>query len=166
MTLNEAKEALRQYHMRTGASHYHSSLSVLPILLEIKDKMQPGDVCILSKAHAVTAYKLVFEELPEKAPVQSEFGALGSGLPFALGVAFMKPKNMVYVVVGDGEMQEGSCWEARLAATRLGIENIEIHVDINEMQGMGCCPFPERLDVVEHETYKGPSWECHYWSAK
>jgi len=166
MTLDEAREILRDYHKRTGATHYHSSLSVLPILFAIRDRMKAGDVCLLSKAHAITAYLLAFDELPEKAPVQSEFGALGSALPFALGVAKMKPDSTVFVVCGDGEMQEGSCYEALAASKRLGIGNMEVHVDGNGMQGMGKLPHPFMPCVYYHPTVKGPQWECHYWSPK
>lgn len=160
---------LRDYHKRTGATHYHSSLSVLPILLEIKDKMRPGDECILSKAHACTAFNLVFDGvLPDEPPVQGPFGSLGTGLPFAVGVAFMKPDNKVYVVMGDGEWQEGSNWEAYWLIRRLCLSNIEIHVDRNGMQGMGKTPllnhYPNSLHVYLHKTNKGDSWECHYWA--
>ncbi len=158
-------EKLREFHRRTGASHFASSASVLPILLEIKSRMKPGDVCILSKAHGITAYLLVFGELPEEAPVQGEFGSLGSGLPFALGVAKMRPKNIVYVVVGDGEMQEGSCWEALLAIVRLGIGNVEVHVDRNRLQGMGVCPPTGFIPIEYHTTHKGEDYTCHYQNA-
>lgn len=166
-------ERLREFHRRTGASHFASSASCLPVLLEVKSRMKPGDVCILSKAHAVTAYNLVFDIPMDEAPVQGEFGSLGSGLPFALGVAKMRPENTVYVVVGDGEMQEGSCWEAILVAERLGIFNIRVFIDLNGMQGMGECPsLGEDLlnylfiyDVVTVDTEKGDSWESHYRNA-
>jgi transketolase N-terminal domain/subunit len=166
MILEEAQEALRQFHIRTGATHYHSSLSVLPILLAIKDKMRPEDVCILSKAHAITAYLLVFDKLPETSPVQSEFGALGSALSFALGVAYMKPDSNIYVICGDGEMQSGANLEALRAIPRLGINNVEVHIDGNGMQGMMACPQSSGIPMYWHATDKGPSWECHYWSAK
>jgi len=129
--------------------------------------MKGGDVCLLGKAHAVTAYNLVFCIPMDGAPVQGEFGSLGSALPFALGVAKMRPESTVYVVIGDGEMQEGSCWEALLAMNRLGIRNVEVHVDANRMQGMGHCP-PPKLPHDKwfiHNTHKGDSWESHYANA-
>ena len=166
MNLEEAKETLRQFHKRTGATHYHSSLSALPVLLQIKEKMRPGDIFILSKAHAITAYLLVFEQLPDKAPVQSEFGALGSGLPFALGVAYMNPDIKVYVLMGDGETQEGSVWEAMFAASRLRVTNLELYVDKNGMQGMGNCESIVSIGFKSIESYKGPDWTCHYKEAE
>jgi transketolase N-terminal domain/subunit len=162
---NKVIEKLREFHRRTGASHFASSASVLPILQAIKERMKPEDVCLLSKAHATTAYNLVFGVPMEDAPVQGEFGSLGSALPFALGVAKMKPESTVHVVVGDGEMQEGSCWEAIHAMGRLGIDNIRIHVDNNKMQGMGNTPGLRYHYINIHNTVKGESWECHYANA-
>ena len=153
-------ERLREYHRRTGASHFHSSLSVLPILESIKARMKPMDVCILSKGHAASAYYLVFGEMPDEA-----FWSLGTGLPFALGVAYVLRESTVFVVVGDGEMQEGSCSEAMLAMKRLGIENVEIHVDGNGMQGMGDCAASGYPTVFWHPTVKGKDWTCHYDNA-
>ena len=159
-------ERLREFHRRTGASHFASSASVLPVLVEIKGRMKAGDVCLLGKAHAMTAYNLVFGLPMEGAPVQGEFGSLGSALPFALGVAKMRPESTVFVVVGDGEIQEGSCQEAMMAAWRLKIRNIEVHVDRNGMQGMGDCPTQVLTgDTYSHKTRKGESWESHYENA-
>jgi len=158
-------ERLREFHRRTGASHFASSASVLPVLGAIKARMRAGDVCLLGKAHAVTAYNLVFGLPMDEAPVQGEFGSLGSALPFALGVAKMRPESTVFVVVGDGEMQEGSCQEALLAMRRLGIGNVEVHVDGNGMQGMGKVPHPFMPCVYYHPTVKGEDWTCHYANA-
>ena len=158
-------EELREFHRRTGASHFASSASVLPILQAVKARMKPMDICLLGKAHAVTAYELVFGVLGDKAPVQGEFGSLGSALPFALGVAKMRPESTVFVVVGDGEMQEGSCQEALLAMARLGIGNVEAHVDGNKLQGMSAVPNPAFPPVFYHNTYKGEDFTCHYANA-
>ena len=160
-------DRLREFHRRTGASHFASSASVLPILVEIKGLMKDGDVCLLSKAHGITAYNLVFGVPMDAAPVQGEFGSLGSGLAFAVGVAKVRPGSTVYVVVGDGELQEGSCLEALMAAERLGIENLVVYVDWNGMQGMGDCAYPEWVlpPMIWRKTVKGDRWECHYDNA-
>src|SRR3989337_2245441 len=118
-SLAEYEQILREYHKRTGATHWASSKSVLPILMEIRARMSEGDTCILSKAHACTAYYLVFGELPEKPPTAGPFWSLGMALPFALGVAKARPDSMVHVVCGDGELQEGANLEALAAMCRL-----------------------------------------------
>lgn len=158
-------DQLKKYHVRTGASHYHSSLSVLPVLEWVKERMVEGDVCLLSKAHAITAYKLVFETLPERPPVQNEFGSLGTALPYAIGVAYMRPKNKVYVVMGDGEWDSGANHEAYRMMLRLNMHNVIMCIDYNEMQGMGNTvpQWPnDPLRIRAFPTTKGPHWSCHY----
>ncbi|MDP8266379.1 MAG: transketolase [Candidatus Aceula meridiana] len=67
-------------------------------------------------------------------------GSLGHGLPQAVGIAFgaklQKKKYHVYCIVGDGEMQEGSNWEAIQAAAKFGLTNLTIIVDHNRLQAM------------------------------
>lgn len=67
-------------------------------------------------------------------------GALGHGLPIAVGIAFgaklQNKKYRVYCVVGDGEMQEGSMWEAIQFAVKHELSNLTIIVDNNGLQAM------------------------------
>jgi transketolase N-terminal domain/subunit len=155
--------ALRDYYNKTGATHWASSRSVLSILMDIKKQMVDGDVCILSKAHAIPAYMLVFEQLPDKAP-PTFFGSLGTALPFALGVAMARPDNTIYVVCGDGELQEGANLEALFAISRLHLKNIQVVVDSNDMQA--CQDTPQLIfptgQFRQVQTYKGEDWQCHY----
>lgn len=67
-------------------------------------------------------------------------GALGHGLPIAAGLAFgaklQRLNYQVYCVVGDGEMQEGSNWEAVQFAVKHQLANLTIIVDNNALQAM------------------------------
>ena len=67
-------------------------------------------------------------------------GALGHGLPIAVGIAWgakLRRKGItVYCVVGDGEMQEGSNWEALQFAAKHGLSNLVLVVDANDLQAM------------------------------
>jgi len=67
-------------------------------------------------------------------------GALGHGLPIAAGIAFgAKLQNLpyrVYCIVGDGEMQEGSNWEAMQFAVKHGLANLTVIIDANGLQAM------------------------------
>ncbi|MCI9251210.1 MAG: transketolase [Lachnospiraceae bacterium] len=62
-------------------------------------------------------------------------GSLGHGLPEAVGVAYakkiQKEKGRVFVLTGDGELDEGSNWEAFQAASRLKLDNLVCIVDHN-----------------------------------
>ena len=67
-------------------------------------------------------------------------GSLGHGLPMATGIAFgarLQGKSYrVYCVVGDGEMQEGSNWEAIQFAVKHQLSNLTVIIDHNGLQAM------------------------------
>lgn len=123
------------------------------------------DRCILSKGHGCLAlYALLADkgffplsELetfcrkdsilgghPEagKVPgVEASTGALGHGLPIGVGVALaqrMRGRNSrVFVVLGDGEINEGSVWEAAMSAHKHRLSNLTALVDYNKIQSAG-----------------------------
>ncbi len=65
-------------------------------------------------------------------------GALGHGLSMAVGMALASKRdgiqNRVVVLMGDGELQEGSIWEASMAASHYGLDNLIAIVDRNHLQ--------------------------------
>lgn len=67
--------------------------------------------------------------------VEASTGSLGHGLPMAVGIAMgMKIKNKnnkVFVLIGDGESNEGTIWESALLATHHGLSNLYCIVDYN-----------------------------------
>jgi len=72
--------------------------------------------------------------------IEAGCGALGHGLPMAVGVAFgaklQEKKYRVYCLVGDGEMQEGSNWEAIQFAVKHKLSNLTLIIDHNTLQAM------------------------------
>ncbi len=68
-------------------------------------------------------------------------GSLGHGLSIAVGMALGARRNEsgqnVFVIVGDGEMNEGPNWEAMLFAAQQGLDNLVVIVDENGFQAMG-----------------------------
>ncbi len=70
--------------------------------------------------------------------VETNTGPLGHGLPVAVGQAvgahLAGSPARVFVVAGDGELQEGSNWEALMAAAHYGLENLTLVVDRNRLQ--------------------------------
>lgn len=70
--------------------------------------------------------------------VEANTGPLGHGLPIAVGMALaarMKQEHWrVFVLVGDGELQEGSNWEAAMCAQQYGLDNLVVIVDRNRIQ--------------------------------
>lgn len=79
-------------------------------------------------------------ERHEEFALEAGCGSLGHGLPMAVGLAFgfkMQAKsNRVYCIVGDGEMQEGSCWEAIQFASKHNLGNLTLIIDDNHLQAM------------------------------
>lgn len=70
--------------------------------------------------------------------IEFHSGSLGHNLSVAMGVAMdcklRKQKNKIVVVVGDGELNEGSMWEALLVASAYKLDNLMIVVDRNQFQ--------------------------------
>ncbi|HXP02993.1 MAG TPA: transketolase [Stellaceae bacterium] len=73
--------------------------------------------------------------------VEASTGALGHGLPIgvgrAMGLRIKKNDARVFVVTGDGEINEGSVWEAALSASKHGLANLTWMIDYNKVQSAG-----------------------------
>jgi transketolase len=73
--------------------------------------------------------------------VEASTGALGHGLSIGVGMALAarmeKRDSRVVVVMGDGEINEGSVWEAALCAGKHGLSNLTAVIDYNKMQSAG-----------------------------
>ena len=72
--------------------------------------------------------------------IEAGCGALGHGLPMAVGIAFgaklQKKDYRVFCVLGDGEMQEGTNWEAAQFAVKHKLSNLTVIIDHNRLQAM------------------------------
>lgn len=70
--------------------------------------------------------------------VDCSSGSLGQGLSVATGMALgfhlAGRSNHVYVLTGDGELQEGVCWEALMSAAHYHLDNLTVLVDRNRLQ--------------------------------
>ena len=80
--------------------------------------------------------------------VEMNSGSLGQGLSVANGIGLamrlQKRSNRIYVILGDGELQEGQIWEAAMAASNYKIDNVLAIVDNNGIQATG--PILERFN--------------------
>ena len=72
--------------------------------------------------------------------IEAGCGSLGHGLPIAVGLAFgaqiQKRKYYTFCIVGDGELQEGTTWEALQFAVKHQVRNLVIIIDSNRLQAM------------------------------
>ncbi len=89
-------------------------------------------------------------------------GSLGHGLSVGTGMAYAAKKNhadyKVYVVLGDGECDEGSVWEAAMFANHFRLDNIVAIVDHNMMQSMDFCE-----ETIELGDFAG-KWKAFGWN--
>ncbi len=105
--------------------------------------------------------------------IEFHSGSLGHNLSVAMGVAYdcylRRQKNKVVVVVGDGELNEGSMWEAMLVASAYKLDNLLIVVDRNQFQAnmqtedlIPLEPLDKKLEAfgLKTETVDGHNFEA------
>lgn len=162
-TSEQIRRRVYELHKTAQAAHLSSALSVVDILMGINWLMEPGDELVLSKGHAISAWYAIkgvtdMRGLPHHATrgyhINVSTGSLGMGISIGAGIALAKPDNTVYVVVGDGELQEGQITEALSFVIRNEIPNIKIFVDCNGYQA--CCKtmfcLPEKTGADKYAT--------------
>lgn len=93
--------------------------------------------------------------------IEVSTGSLGQGLSMACGVALglkldKNPAN-VFVLVGDGEMQEGSIWEAVMNASHHNLNNLIAFIDKNRLQIDGCTCDVKSIDPLD-EKFEAFGW--------
>ena len=155
---------------------------------KIKNENKDRERVILSKGHSVAALYSVLNEfglmsdeelktyhqngsllqghVAHHVPgVEHSTGALGHGLSVAAGIGIglvdQEIDSRVYVIVGDGEFQEGSNWEALGFIGHHKLKNICLLVDYNKLSGVGktngcCClePLKEKLEVFGFAVFE------------
>lgn len=155
MILNERSKQVRRDTYRlskaNGGYHYGGAFSCVEILIAFYDLiLKDNDRLILSKGHACWPLYVLLRErgyspLLEGHPhldvangVHWTTGSEGHGLPAAVGMALArkvkKQDGHIYVVVGDGECQEGTTWESLLMAVQHKLDNLTVVVDWNGFQ--------------------------------
>lgn len=94
--------------------------------------------------------------------IEVSTGSLGQGLSIAMGMAMAakldKKDFRVYAILGDGELQEGQCWEAFMAAPKFALDNLTVIVDHNNGQIDG--PVDQIMDVMPLlDKFRAFRWE-------
>ena len=154
--INKAK-LLRQKtfdaFIEKGEAHLGGSFSMIEILLTIYEKfLKKNDKFILSKAHASFPLCILLREKGLNPEIKTHLeidiengincttGSLGHGLPIATGMAFarkkLKKSGKIYVMISDGECQEGTTWESLLIASKHQLDNLIIIIDYNKLQAL------------------------------
>lgn len=154
-------DSLRMVH-RAKAAHIGSALSIADILATLYGGvLKPQDKVILSKGHATVALyaalkhsginldlesygqsgSVLMHHVSHKVPgVHFSTGSLGHGLPFGVGIAkawqLQGREGRVFVIMSDGEMQEGSNWEAIQFVAHHNLGNLVAIIDNNNLQSI------------------------------
>lgn len=136
----------------------HASLALYSVLCmagyleekELKTFCQPG---------SILGGEPKYPDIPG---VEATTGSLGHGLSFGVGIAMAhkldKKKSRIYVILGDGECQEGSIWEAVLSASHYKLDNLTVILDYNKLQAMGS--LEEILSVGSfYKKFESFQWE-------
>lgn len=163
-------------------SLYFREMNVSPDNITDPDR----DRFVLSKGHSMEAYYAVlcakgFLDLSDVKQNFSQFGSryighpnnklpgiemnsgsLGHGLPVCVGMALAgkmdKRDYRVYTVMGDGELAEGSVWEAAMSATQYHLDNLCAVVDRNRLQISGS------TEDVMHQDSQEERWSAFGWN--
>ena len=91
-------------------------------------------------------------------------GSLGMGLSFGMGCAVAarleNSDRRIFVMLGDGEIQEGSVWEAAMAARHHELGNLKVILDRNRIQNDDFCEVQMRMFDIPAK------WKSFGWSVK
>ena len=160
--INAKKNILKVANLK-NKGHIPSALSIIDIIYNFyKLNLNVNNEFILSKGHACLAlYSVLLEKellsedefysfsdfdsilgghphMLKHNEIKASTGSLGHGLPFSVGKALaykiQNKEKKVFCLVGDGECNEGSIWEAAILASNLKLNNLVCLVDYNNSQ--------------------------------
>lgn len=157
-------QLLREGHVPSSFSIVELILGIFHFA-KIDSLSESGNIFLLSKGHASLALYATLEELghisledknvsefrksnygghPDRLKVPgviASTGSLGHGLPLAIGIALAdkcsERDRLVFVLIGDGELNEGSCWESLALIQHHDLRNVVPILDLNNSTNAG-----------------------------
>lgn len=155
-----------EMYFNANAGHIGCSLSCVDLMIgSLITHRKDAEVFLLSKGHAAASLYACLHELDEisdetlksfykngttlpahPAPnkikgIPFATGSLGHGLPIAVGIAqankILNNDEYTYVLMSDGETNEGTTWEGAHYAVAKGLDNLIVMIDKNGLQGFG-----------------------------
>jgi len=178
---NKIIKRIVDLNYKSKEGHVPSSLSIIDLLYVLYDKIiEKSDYFILSKGHAslglysiLEHFNLLEEDLDTFCSFNSKLGghpsnklknvvastgSLGHGLPIGVGIAMSEKikntDNKVYVIIGDGESNEGTIWESALLASNHELNNLYCIMDYNHSNDRSL-----KLGNIINK-FKSFNWEC------
>jgi transketolase len=142
-----------QAFIEKSEAHLGGSFSMIEIIISLYDIiLKKNDKFILSKSHSSFPLCLLLKkkgfnpkltthlEIDLENGINCTTGSLGHGLPIATGMAFARKirnkKGKIYVMLSDGECQEGTTWESLLIASKHKLDNLTLLIDYNKIQAL------------------------------
>jgi transketolase len=130
----DPKKPKNENRDRLILSKGHGCLALYAILAD-KKFIKSTDLDIASRFESILGGHPESLKVPG---VEVSTGALGHGFPVGVGMAvaakLKKQNHNIYVVIGDGESDEGSIWEAALSASKYKLNNLKVMLDYNKIQ--------------------------------
>lgn len=149
ITNKDLKKRILDISYKYKLSHVGSCLTAVDIIKEIYDTKRKDERFVLSSGHAGLALYCILEAVEHKdaekiwlhhgvhpdrcskCGLDCSTGSLGQGLPIAVGMALADRTKNVYCLVSDGEIAEGSIWEAIRIIHDNKIDNLKLYVNWN-----------------------------------
>lgn len=136
----------------------HAGLALYSIL-ELAGYIPKEDIDTYLKPGAVIGGEPNLGDAPG---IEVSTGSLGHGLPMAVGMAMAQKYDgcgaKTYVLIGDGESQEGTIWEAAMSASSFGLDNLIVILDCNQLQKTN------RIDETMVCISWKEKWEAFGWN--
>lgn len=160
--------------IKKGEAHLGGSFSCIEILISLYEViLKKNDKFILSKSHSSFPLCLLLKskgfnpkitthlEIDLKNGINCTTGSLGHGLPISTGMAksrkIQKKSGKIFVLISDGECQEGTTWESLLIANKHQLDNLIIIVDYNKIQALSTL---EEVLPLENLKKKFEAFNC------
>jgi len=159
-----------------GEAHLGGSFSMIEMLISLYDVvLKQDDKFILSKAHASFPLCLLLKEKGHEPQLTTHLeidpengihcttGSLGHGLPIATGMAMARKRQnklgKIYILISDGECQEGTTWESLLIGAKHNLDNLVVLIDYNKIQALSTLDDALPLDNLVAK-FKAFNWSC------
>lgn len=151
----DLKRRIVEISYKLSLSHIGSCLTAVDIIDEIYKFKKPDEKFVLSAGHAHLAHLVVMEKYgiinidkeqkngleilinnygihcDRRVGCDASTGSLGHGIGIAVGMALADRSKNVYCLLSDGELAEGSVWEALRIVRELKLENLKIYLNFN-----------------------------------
>lgn len=162
--------------IQKGEAHLGGSFSIIELLIYLYNvRLKKNDKFILSKSHASFPMCIILRQKGFNLPITTHLeintnngifcttGSLGHGFPMSVGMALARKKQKklgkIYVLISDGECQEGTTWESLLIAAKHELSNLVLLIDYNKIQALSSIKDVLPLDSLPKKL-RSFNWNC------